>query len=211
MESLTEIQQKVVHDILRLGLSQAQSQLEELTHAQLTIHVQRIELLSRVQLNELLNHNTAQHFVAINQTFRSSFSGCSTLLIKHTHSDTLVQRFIKDQNNASQLASREIAVLCELGNIVLNAGISAFSSMLEVPIESTLPSCTKGDFATLQSACQYFNHHDDQALTVWCQLDLDKQVVQFQLMYFLKLSAHMQLTDLIDTYINRICPAAQAL
>ncbi len=207
MNDLQGLEQDILLDAFSIGTGDAEAELSELTHSNIVISVFQFNILSRAKLTEILNQTNNKEYIAINQSFDSEFSGCSSFLISQNQSCQLLTHFIKDQENSEQLVNREEEVLREIGNVILNSGINAFSELFELAIKSSLPQYYRGDFESIQANCQHFNSVDEKAYCVSIDMQLDDVKINAYIMYLLKLNSQNELARLISEYINRIYPA----
>jgi len=212
MDPLNGLQHDVLLEALSLSVGTATTELNQLTNTRIELQTRRLDVLDRPTLKNLLTQapnsdiNTASHYAAINQEFIGTISGCTSLFLSKKQSEQLILPFINDQQNAALLLNYQKNVLCEIGNIILNSGISAFAKLFNLPIQSGLPQYFNGDFQLAEKNTDYFSSAQESTLCISIDIRLNLKKINAYLIYFMKPDALAELIRLIDNYINCIYP-----
>jgi chemotaxis protein CheC len=99
-----------------------------------------------------------------------------------------------------ELSEYEQEAMCEVGNIILNACISALADLFCVEFEGTLPEYQYADRHTLD-LIGTMDGEVPVVLVVQIDLTIKKQCVQGHLMFLLSVSSLQELMDSIDRFL----------
>lgn len=91
------------------------------------------------QAVQRLNAEIAAEITGVRQRFEGRFSGDAMLLFPESASLELVRCLLDDEVELNTMSEMEHEALCEVGNVILNAVVSALADELNVDLETGLP------------------------------------------------------------------------
>jgi chemotaxis protein CheC len=138
MITLGELELDALTEIFNIGVGVAADALFQLTGEHVPLSVPVVELTS---LENARQHyaDRAHQLCAISQTYDGAFRTDAILMFPQESSPALVRMMAGNELAQAQLAEVMNDAMAELGNIVLNAVISALANTLEIKLEGTLP------------------------------------------------------------------------
>nr|WP_315426279.1 chemotaxis protein CheC [uncultured Albidiferax sp.] len=139
MIALSELQLDALTEVFNVGAGKAAASLSEIVGDQVLLAVPRINFYHRSEVTaDVLSLDGARQG-AVRQSFGGPFSLDATLLFREERVLEIVQEMLGSQVSVEEMVDFEQEAMCELGNIILNACLSAISDMLSVALEGTLP------------------------------------------------------------------------
>lgn len=203
MNSLTEIHLDALAEIFNVGAGRAAFSLSEIVGDEVRLSVPSVEIIKsdKVCLASLALNNG--RFGRVSQHFTGPFKAEATLLFTEQHALEIVRDMMGSQISAEQLAEFEHEAMCELGNIILNACLSAMADMLNIALESSLPDY---DVASADELLQRFCQDVDQAymLILHINLVIEKRHVEGKLIFLLSSASLNNLAEHIKRFIGEL-------
>ena len=139
MIALSELQLDALTEVFNVGAGKAAASLSEIVGDQVLLAVPRINFYHRSEVTaDMLSLHGARQG-AVRQSFGGPFSLDATLLFREERVLEIVQEMLGSQVSLEEMVDFEQEAMCELGNIILNACLSAISDMLSVALEGSLP------------------------------------------------------------------------
>jgi chemotaxis protein CheC len=138
MTTLSELEQDALTEIFNIGVGVAADALFQLTGEHVPLSVPVVELTSLA--NARRHYAERSHrLCAICQTYGGAFSTDAVLMFAQENTPDLVRMMAGCELEQAQLAELTHDAMAELGNIVLNAVISALATSLEIKLEGSIP------------------------------------------------------------------------
>lgn len=198
MAILTDIETDALTEIFNVGAGRAALSLSEIIGDEVRLSVPSLEVLRSRAIDERTLTLASARFAAVSQVFGGPFDAEAVLLFAEVHALEIVRDMMGSQTSLEDLAEFEQEALCELGNIILNACLSAMADMLDITLNSSLPeyavSSSQEIFARLSAS------DNDEAYVLILHIDLliEKHHAAGHLIFLLsstslnKLVAHVQ-------------------
>lgn len=138
MITLGELELDALTEIFNIGVGVAADALFQLTGEHVPLSVPVVELTS---LESARQHyaDRAHQLCAISQTYDGAFSTDAILMFPQESGPDLVRMMAGKELAQEQLTEVTDDAMAELGNIVLNAVISALATALEIKLEGSIP------------------------------------------------------------------------
>ena len=139
MIALGEFEQDALTEIFNIGVGLAANALYELTGEHVPLSVPQVALISYAHVRQ--HYADRDHsVVAVRQTYTGMFATEAVLVFPQENSLALVRMMVGPELAHDQLAELSPDALSELGNIVLNAVMSALADALDLRLEGSLPT-----------------------------------------------------------------------
>ncbi len=176
MIELSDLQQDALGEIINIGVGRAASGLSQLVQEEVKLSAPKVTVCTLANAKGALDRNSFAKFSSVSQRFSGPFHADAILLFPEHKALEIVRHMAGIFDiSIEEFSEFEQEAMCEVGNIVLNACMSAFADMFHVELTSTLPT-----------------HHFGDADTV---LDTSEMCAEIDEFYVLLLQVDMFLTD----------------
>lgn len=195
MDGLTEV--------FNIGTCRAASSLSEIVGDEVKLTVPRLQLVNSADLTlDTLSLGSAR-LGSVKQQFSGPFDAQAMLLFTEERALEIVHDMMGSQVSIEDIAEFEQEAMCELGNIVLNACLSAMADIFGVELDSTLPQYTVD---TSEAILQQILSDTDQPvlMVLHMNLSIEKRHTQGYLAFLLSTSSLQKLLAHIDRFISGI-------
>lgn len=126
-------------EVFNIGAGRAASSLSEIVGSDVKLSVPRVEFFKSSEINASALNLTSNRIGAVRQHFSGSIEAEVMLLFTEERALNIVREMMGSDASIEELAEYEQEAMCELGNIILNACISAIADILGVTLDTTLP------------------------------------------------------------------------
>ena len=199
MYSLNEMQQDALTEIINIGMGSAAAALSVMVSDEIRLSVPQVSFIPDSEIG--------QHFSDLNIAklagVRQGFSGGDAILIFPSDQSIDIVRLLLASSlpmGTEEFSSFEQEALSELGNIILNAGISAIANTLKFSIESSLPIYKQGDLNMMIPG----TNKDQAIMLLRVDLEMEQRQVKGYVIYLMDISSVDLLIQHIDMYIASI-------
>lgn len=202
MIELSELQNDILTEIINIGMGSAAAALSTMVGDEVSLSVPTISFSTIDSIKDNLGDMNTSELTSIRQSFDGELSGDAILLFPGDKSMEIVRMLLSntlsiDNNDFSDF---EQEALSEIGNIILNAGLSAIANTLKFDVNSSLPIYKQGDINKLILA-------EEKPLTVLIlrvDLSLESEKIKGYVVYLMDIQAIDQLVEHIDRYLKNI-------
>ena len=203
MDSLSELQLDALTEVFNVGAGRAAASLSEIVGDEVKLSVPSVEIRKSSEIdNEVIGLGT-DRFGAVHQTFKGAFEAEAILLFAEDHALEIVRDMMSSQISIEDLAEFEQEAMCELGNIILNACLSAMADMLNIPMDCSLPDYT---VSTIDEIIQRINAGEVDAYLLLLHIDLviEKRRSKGHLIFVLGSTSLVKLSVQIEQFLGAI-------
>jgi chemotaxis protein CheC len=206
VDTLTEIHLDALAEVFNVGAGRAAASLSEIVGDEVRLSVPSVELRRPEEIDAsvfgLMGLNTAK-FGAVNQFFSGPFEAEAMLLFTEDNALEIVRDMMGSQMSIEELAEFEQEAMCELGNIILNACLSAIADMLNLSLNSSLPSYAIGSPEELVSRI-VIPAEQPFVLVLHINLTIEKRHTEGHLVFLLSSASLGNLIQHIDRFLGGI-------
>jgi len=200
--NLTDLQHDTLTEIINIGMGSAAAALSTMVKDEVSISVPDITFSSIDAIKDNLNELDTSNLTSVRQGFDGELSGDAILLFSGDKSLEIVRMLLANTLgiNDNDFSDFEQEALSEIGNIILNAGLSAIANTLKFDVNSSLPIYKQGDIDRLVGS-------DDKSQTVLIlrvDLNLENKQIKGYVVYLMDIVSIDQLIEHINRYINSI-------
>ncbi len=142
MKALTDLHIDALSEVFNIGAGRAAASLSDIVGDEVKLSVPRVEICSTTEISAKTAQLGTERFGAVHQTFSGSFEADAILLFTEAHALEIVRDMMGSQISLEDLPEFEQEAMCELGNIILNACLSAMADVLSIPLNCSLPDYT---------------------------------------------------------------------
>jgi chemotaxis protein CheC len=140
MSDLSELHLDALAEIFSIGAGRAALSLSEIVGDEVHISVPSVQVINVEDINATTLSLNSGRFGAVSQYFSGPFNAEAVLLFTEEQALKIVSDMMGSQMSLEVLAEFEHEAMCELGNIILNACLSAMADILDFTLESSLPN-----------------------------------------------------------------------
>lgn len=203
MIALTDLQTDALAEVFNVGAGQAAASLSEIVGDEVLLSVPRIAFYPRNALNANVLALQGDRIGAVRQDFSGPFSINASLLFTEDKALEIVREMIGSQVSVDDLVDFEHEAMCELGNIILNACMSAVANMLDIELDSTLPEYSVDHMDTVINELTG-DLGQPVVLVLHIDLTIEKRETDGCLVFLLSSASFHELIAAIDRFLGRI-------
>lgn len=207
MSNLTELQLDSLTEIINIGMGQAADSLSKMLSEEVILSVPQVLFLSLNEASNYLNTNAKVNFSGVSQQFDGVINGDALLLFPEEKSLDLVRMLLQDSVPLDDITEMEQEALCEIGNIILNAGLSSISNFLKTELGSTIPVYQYGEGKKILTNSPHIEDDSSNILFIHVDFGVKKNDINGFIVFILTMDSIKSLTNSIDTYINDVSQA----
>jgi len=201
MNQLNELHIDTLVEIFSIGAGRAALSLSEIVNDEVRISVPSVQVISTEDINSTSLSLSCGPFGAVTQHFSGPFNAETVLLFNEEQALKIVSDMMGSQMSLGELAQFEHEAMCELGNIILNACLSAMADMLNFTLESSLP------YYTVASADEILhrlkkNANQPYVLVLHIDLAIEKRSTAGNLVFLLSSTSLTNLIHHIDHFLS---------
>ena len=203
MNALTDIHLDALTEVFNVGAGRAAASLSEIVGDEVKLSVPSVEIKKSSEINAAIVAMNSAKFGAVTQQFSGPFDAKALLLFTENHALEIVRDMMGSQMSTEELAEFEQDAMCELGNIILNACLSAMADILKISLSSSLPTYT---VATTDELFKRIGQSAEQPYILILHIDLiiEKRHSEGHLVFLLSSVSLQNLVVHIERYLESI-------
>jgi len=203
MIELNDLQQDMLSELFNLGMGSAASALSEMVGEEVLLSVPEIKFMDKSKLVTILAADSGNQISGVAQNFHGMLLGKALLTFPAQKSLELVRLLLQDTVPIENLTEFEEEALLEIGNIIINAGLSSLADIFEDEITSDLPVFNSGSCAEVIDSGDNINF---QEAVLYLQVDftIELQNIKGYVVYLLNIESMENLAASIDQYLAKL-------
>jgi chemotaxis protein CheC len=201
--ALTDIQLDALTEIFNIGAGRAASSLSEIVGGEVLLSVPRVEFYRSNDINAQMLSLSSARLGSVQQKFTGPFNMAASLLFTEERALEIVQEMLGSQVQREDLVEYEQEAMCEVGNIILNACLSAMADMLNIAFVSTLPEYSS-DVPDVVIGRIISDNDNPLMLILRMNMIIEKRGSQGTLIFWLSSSSLGELIVQVDQFLARI-------
>jgi len=201
--TITGAQLDALTEIFNIGAGRAASSLSDIVGDEVLLSVPRVEFYRAHEVNAKVLSLSSARLGSVKQKFKGPFDLTASLLFTEERALEIVQEMLGSQVQKEDLVEYEQEAMCEVGNIILNACLSAMADMLGIAFESTLPeySSAEPDVVIERLVADADN---PLMLVLHINMLIEKRRSQGTLIFWLSSSSLQELMLHLEQFVSRI-------
>ncbi|MCO4856879.1 chemotaxis protein CheC [Herbaspirillum sp. WGmk3] len=204
MSILNEIERDALTEIFNVGAGRAAQSLSEIVGDEVRLSVPSVEVLRSGAIDEQVLPRTRGRFATVSQNFDGPFDAEAVLLFTEDRALSIVRDMMGSQMSLDELAEFEREAMCELGNIILNACLSAMADMLEITLNSSLPQYLVSSPDDISARLASAQGDESYVLVLHIDLVIEKHQTDGHLIFLLSSSSLHALVEYVQRYLGKI-------
>ncbi len=204
MSILSEMERDALTEIFNVGAGRAALSLSEIVGDEVRLSVPAVEVLRTRDVDERILPSVPGRFATVSQKFDGPFDAEAVLLFTEERALEIVRDMMGSQMSLDELAEFEREAMCELGNIILNACLSAMADMLDITLNSSLPHYVVSSPAEISTRLATGETDDTYVLVLHIDLVIEKHQTDGHLIFLLSSTSLNGLVTHLQRYLNKI-------
>lgn len=204
MIELDELQQDMLTELFNLGMGNAASALSEMVSEEVLLSIPKVSFMQKSDLSKILEVDSGGHISGVSQQFHGLIIGEALLTFPTKQSLELVRLLLQDSVPLDNLTEFEEEALTEVGNIILNAGLSSLADIFEDEITSDLPIFSSGSCSDVIDNSGQENKTQETVLYLQVDFSIEKQNIKGYVVYLFDVESMEKLSVLIESYISKL-------
>lgn len=203
MKPLTPLHLDALTEVFNIGAGRAGSSLSEIVGEEVKLSVPRIQFVPACEISMQALPLNGNRLGVVRQQFKGPFDAEAMLLFTEERALEIVRDMMGTHISIEELAEYEQEAMCELGNIILNACLSAMADTLGLRLESSLPQYSVN---STEEIFERIIQTMDQPMIMILHIDLsiEKRHTQGYLVLLLSTPSLQSLIDHINNFTARI-------
>lgn len=204
MIQLNELQQDMLAELFNLGMGNAANALSEMVEEEVLLSIPQITFMQKAELTKILEADSGGHISGVSQQFQGMILGEALLTFPTPQSLELVRLLLQDTVELENLTEFEEEALTEVGNIILNAGLSSLADIFEDEITSDLPVFNSGSCAEVIEDNDHAIKTQETVLYLQVDFTIEKKDIKGYVVYLFDVESMAKLSTLIENYITKL-------
>jgi len=201
MSTLSELHLDALAEIFSIGAGRAALSLSEIVGDEVHISVPYVQVISSEEMTSTTLSLNSGRFGAVSQYFSGPFNAEAVLLFTEEQALKIVGDMMGSQMSIEELAEFEHEAMCELGNIILNACLSAMADILHFTLESSLPSYRVASAAEILHRLKE-NSNQPYVMVLHIDLTIEKRHTTGNLVFLLSSTSLTNLIIHVDQFLG---------
>lgn len=201
MDELTDLQRDALCELFNLGVGRAAHSLSQMVQDEIQLSAPAVEL---VRANEVINALLGSEFKELSlvtMDFEGPFASKAILLFPERNALLIVSNLLAPDLTPEEVSEFEQEAMCEIGNVILNACMSALADEFGIELHGSLPEHYFSD----SQALKLFAEDDRRmVLLLRIQLSMDQQRIHGQLVLLLSIDSLEALREHLEAYLARL-------
>jgi chemotaxis protein CheC len=196
---LSELERDALGELFNLGVGRAAHSLSLMVRDEIELSAPVVNLVKPSEVASVLLGSEFRELSMVTIDFEGPFNARSILLFPERNALAIVSHMLDPDMTPEELSEYEQEAMCEIGNIILNACISALADEFGVQFLGGLPVHHYSDTDSLP----LFDDAESQCILV-LQIDLNmrQERIQGHLLFLLSVSSLKSLLDCVDGYLS---------
>ena len=203
MNNLSDLHLDALSEVFNIGAGRAAASLSEIVSEEVKLSVPSVEFRKCSDLSAKVLSLEQTQLGVVSQKFSGAFTADASLLFTEDSALEIMRDMMGSQISIEELAEFEQEAMCELGNIILNACLSAMADMLNIQLDSSLPNY---HVCNADEVIESIIATEDQMYIMILHIDLkiERRHVNGTLIFLFSSASLGALRQQIDLFLNKI-------
>ncbi|MGQ9830226.1 MAG: chemotaxis protein CheX [Thermochromatium sp.] len=202
MVVLSDLQRDALGELFNLGVGRAAHSLSQMVCDEIELSAPSVDLIQAHALAEILSSSEFRELSLVTIDFTGPFISKAMLLFPERNALAILGNIIDPDLTPEELSEFEQEAMCEIGNVILNACMSALAEEFGIELYGGLPEHHIG---TIDSWPIFTDGHPEQQLLLLkIQLAMRQQLIQGYLVCLMSVESLPDLLACLDAYFDRI-------
>lgn len=198
MLELTELQLDALGELFNIGVGRAASSLSQIVSNEVELSVPLISLVRPSEIAGILLGSEFNEVSMVTLDFSGPFEARTMLLFPERNALAIINNMLEASMSPEELSEFEQEAMCEVGNIILNACISALADLFEVEFHGGLP---EHHFSDSDNIASFSSSDQDVVLILQIGLIIRQERIEGHLLFLLSVNSLHALLDCVDRFL----------
>ncbi len=198
MVELSELQRDALGEMFNIGVGRAASSLSRMVREEVLLSAPEVGLYHPEEAVQALFGSGQRKLSSVSQVFSGPFEAKAMLVFPDANALEIVRLMVGEHLSIEELTEFEQEAMCEVGNIILNACISALADHFHLEFNSTLPQHCFGDVHSLVLVPEGTEH---VVLVLQVDLNIAQKQVQGHIVILLSVNSLCALLECVDRFL----------
>ncbi|MBK5965219.1 chemotaxis protein CheC [Thiocystis minor] len=201
MFQLNELQYDALRELFNLGVGRAARSLSLMVQDEVELSTPVVTLVKPADVVTTLLGSEFRQLSLVTIDFAGPFDAQAILLFPERNALAIISQMLDPDMSPEELSEFEQEAMCEIGNIILNACISALADEFGVEFQGGLPMHY---FSDTDSLPLLDLEGDRIVLLLQIHLTMRQERIQGHLIFLLSVSSLSVLRECVDAYLTRV-------
>lgn len=202
MHEANELQLDALAEIFNIGVGRAAASLSQIVRDEVELSAPQVVFLTPEGVRDRLFVSELDQLSLVAQDFTGPFDARAMLVFPEKNALVIVSHMLEGMVEPEHLSEFEQEAMCEVGNIILNACISALADMFDIAFEGSLPQYRYAERKTLD-LLGVVQEQAPVILLVQVDLRIRKQSIDGHMLFLLSVTSLKALLESIDLYLAK--------
>lgn len=163
LDSLSELEQDAITEVFNIGIGKAGAALSEMVGKEVMLSVPVLSVTTLARGNLAIT-DSEDRVSGVRECFDGAIAGNAILLFPENRTFDLLRLLFPPGMDDQMIMEMEEDTMTEVGNIILNATLSALSDIMEEELTNKIPQPFKGSLHDLAFCNEVIAHSDQHVL-----------------------------------------------
>jgi len=198
---LDELQLDALGELFNLGVGRAANSLSLIVKDEVELSAPSISFAYPSQITQALLGSEFKELSMVTMDFSGPFEARAVLLFPERNALAILSHMLDPNMPPEELSEFEQEAMCEIGNIILNACMSALADEFNVEFMGNLP---EHHFSDTESLPLFGGDQNKVVLILQIHLSIRQERVNGHLLFLLSVSSLQALLTCVDSYLTRL-------
>lgn len=202
MSELSELHRDALSELFNLGVGRAAHSLSQMVRDEIELSAPFVDLIHPDEVSAVLIGSEFKQLSMVTIDFEGPFVSKAILLFPERNALAILSNMLDPDLTPEEVSEFEQEAMCEIGNVILNACMSALADEFGIELHGGLP---EHYFSDTDSLPIFAGGNDEHLiLLLQIQLTMRQQLVQGHLVFLLSVGSLQDLRDCLDAYLERL-------
>ena len=202
MSELSELHRDALGELFNLGVGRAAHSLSQMVRDEIELSAPFVDLIHAHEVTATLIGSEFKELSMVTIDFEGPFVSKAILLFPERNALAILSNMLDPELTPEEVAEFEQEAMCEIGNVILNACMSALADEFGIQLHGGLPEHYFSDTDSLPIFAE--GDADRLVLLLQIRLTMRQQLVQGHLIFLLSVGSLQDLRNCLDAYLDRI-------
>lgn len=202
MSELSELHRDALSELFNLGVGRAAHSLSQMVRDEIELSAPFVDLIHAHDVTATLIGSEFKELSMVTIDFEGPFVSKAILLFPERNALAILSNMLDPDLTPEEVSEFEQEAMCEIGNVILNACMSALADEFGIELHGGLPEHYLSDTDSLPLFVDGNDEH--LVLLLQIQLTMRQRLVQGHLVFLLSVGSLQALRDCLEAYLDRL-------
>ncbi|QGU33058.1 chemotaxis protein CheX [Thermochromatium tepidum] len=202
MSELSELHRDALSELFNLGVGRAAHSLSQMVRDEIELSAPFVDVIQAHEVSAVLIGSEFRELSMVTIDFEGPFVSKAILLFPERNALAILSNMLDPDLTPEEVSEFEQEAMCEIGNVILNACMSALADEFGIELYGSLP---KHYFSDTDSLPIFVGGNAEQRLLLLqIQLTMRQQLIQGHLVFLMGVGSLLDLRNCLDAYLDRL-------